>query len=241
MNLLRTVIILCVFMSTFALNGCASHPALVSVSPQKAEGQNIVFYDGTEMLASHGIISVGASTAPDLPIDSEYLEIALIFANPSKESIDIIVSNIIAYDENGHPLRVLSPEEQAQAVEKQYKWQRIGLAMQAAGAAMSNTKTANHSGTVNGAAYSGTTEYEVDNSQQIAKVNSEIGSLKSELASIKGGYIRNHTLFSEQVYGGSVWVALPNETHEAYSVVLNVNAAGEAHSFRFKLNPPKDD
>ncbi len=237
MRLFRSLKFLFFLLAPAFFSGCASNPTFLTVIPQKSEQQEFVYINGQEILSSSGAVSVGASTVRNLPSDSEYLQLGLMFVNGSDTSYDILLDKFSAHDQDGNALKVLTPTEQAVEVDDKVKGKRIGLALQGFGAALQDTGTATHEGTIQGNTYSGTSTYH-DNSMEKAQIQNNIQSLNSTVETEKSFYLQNHTLFPGQAHAGIIWVAVPTMQQASYGISLEVPVGDEVHSFLYLISSP---
>ena len=214
------------------LGGCATSPALLTVTPQGSNGQKVVLSDDSTTVASVATEgSVWASTVKEVPVSEEYLEIELGFLIQSQQSSEIRLQNISAKDGNARIIRILTPEEHALAAEKKLKikTQNVDLSMQGFGSAYQN------SGSIGGDVYSGSGNYNQGGGLAQADAARSVQSLEKALDAEINSYLANRTIFPDQDYAGKIWLAMPVDRGEGFELVLTVPLASDVHTFEFSV------
>lgn len=225
---MRSCLLICSLL--VVLGGCATSPAMLTVTPQGSNGQKVVLSDDSTTVASVGAeSSVWASTVKKVPASEEYLEVEIGFLIQSQQSYDIRLQNISARDGNARSIRILTPEEHALAAEKmlKIKTQNVDLSMQGFGSAYQN------SGSIGGDVYSGSGNYNQGGGLAQADAARSVQSLEKALDAEINSYLANRTLFPDQDYAGKIWLAMPGGGTEGFELELSVPLAGDVHTFDF--------
>lgn len=217
------------------LAGCASNQ-LILFDIYELEDQQTLYNDGKPIVIStkSNMVAISSGVEP-IAAEHNFISLNVIFLNTTDSPISVDPSLIRIKSNDDQSLKVLTDSEHKIALDDLYRSQRIGLALQGFGASTSSSQTAYHSGTVGGDVYSGTTQYEVDNSGGVQRVQSAKKELELRINGKKDFYIRRHTVMPQKEYVGRLWIENSQEEITGSREII-VPFGGEIHRFVLGLS-----
>lgn len=227
-------------LSALLLTACAA--VSIRVSPVPIESQTVTYSAGEALVVSRKTVTVSVAPAKAIPSREKIAKLLLLFANTSPSDILVSPEDIRASFQ-GKALKIYSYEELAAKQESGQTMQRIGLALQAAGAGMQGGQQTQYvSGSVvtpqsGVATYSGTVTYSdpAVAAQSQANVNREIARFESERRRssdlLASWTLRKNTVPSGKSYLGEISVLLPDGVIQG-EMKISVLINGETHHFK---------
>ncbi|MBV5258963.1 hypothetical protein FLX56_11115 [Synechococcus moorigangaii CMS01] len=252
-------ILLCL-MSALAVAGCATTYSLSPV-PLTVENQEIRYVRGVPSVTSFGA-SGAVEVAPASHSFDDRLSFVVVAFNGTETPLTLGTENVsIRYaDETA---RVFTFDELEQEARRQAAWEAFAVALGSAAQSYSNaqagysTTTTTYSGTTTGTAFNrfGTTQVQANtmgtafsqtyNPQVVQQLEAEnraqaqqqmamIGDrLSTALSALGQNILRTTTIEPGQLFGGQVVGAKPRIRDNQLPVTVEVEFAGETHSFEF--------
>ncbi len=232
-----------------------SLPALArerQVAVQVGDNQHAQYVNGVAWVVENSASQMlGVAAAPN---DKRSFWLSIALSNDGAEPIDVLPEQVSARGDSG-ALKVFSPEEVLRAQKKRDTWEKVGVALGAAGNQINANRAGYYSGigNVNGSYrtnqggsgnFNGTTivsGYDAAAAQQAqAQAFAQNQALADNLNATQGGrmnslesrLLRRHTLLPGTGMGGDVQVELPPKRRgQTQYVEITCPIGGIAHRF----------
>lgn len=218
-----------------ALNLSCATPQFDRYSAIQKPDQSSYFNQGEQVIVSDSGVSVSFMIPQLLDTKAEHVTVLLRFANNKSAPVTILPDDLLLTAEGIGDVNILSLEEHDELIDRITRTQRIGLALQAGGAAMGSTTTSYHSGTVGGSVFSGTTTTnQPANPARQQEIERNISDLRSSIAARKAAYIRPHTIMPNEGYEATLVFTKPSSLPNPTDFILRVIVDSFPHEFRFR-------
>lgn len=224
------------------LAGCAT---AVSITPLAGDGQHLTYRRGEPMVASTKTHTVALQVHSTVIQDGKVAEFGIGVHNRANNALVFSTDNVSA-SWKGQRLKVYSFEELIAEEQRRQSAERVGLALQAFGAALQGgQQTRPVQGTIVGPSgvttYSGTATYSDPGAAALAQqaVNEKIQAFnadsKAAVAHLERSILRKHTVAPDTAYAGIVRIEMPSVRDGPERIAVIVTIPPDTHSFAVDL------